>query len=115
MCLRYTCKHGCAVLFRDRCNDNDQAHTYTFPFDPNPEWSEFYASAPEIQEYFMDFYRKHDLEPFVVLNTEVMEAEWHDLEGLWHVTLKNRKDGTTFFDKCNVLINGSGVLTKWKW
>ena len=86
------------------------AHTYTFPFDANPDWSEFYAGAPEIQEYFMRFYEKHNLEPFVKLNTEVVEAEWHDLEGLWHVTLKNRADGSTFVDKCNVIINGSGVL-----
>lgn len=86
-----------------------------FPFDPNPDWSGYYAYAPEIQEYFMRFYEKNELSPFVVLNTEVVKAEWHDLEGLWHVTLRNRKDSSTFVDKCNVLINGSGVLTKWKW
>ena len=63
----------------------------------------------------MRFYEKNELSPFVVLNTEVVEAEWLDLEGLWKVTLRNRKDGTTFADKCNVMINGSGVLTKWKW
>ena len=63
----------------------------------------------------MRFYEKNELSPFVVLNTEVVEAEWLDLEGLWKVTLRNRKDGTTFEDKCNVMINGSGVLTKWKW
>ncbi|TKA76661.1 hypothetical protein B0A55_02597 [Friedmanniomyces simplex] len=90
------------------------SHTYTFPFEPNPDWSGYYAYAPEIQEYFMRFYKKHNLEPFVVLGTEVVAAEWHDLEGKWQIQLK-RKDGTTFEDTCNVLINGSGVLTKWKW
>jgi cation diffusion facilitator CzcD-associated flavoprotein CzcO len=63
----------------------------------------------------MRFYEKNELSPFVVLNTEVVEAEWHDMEGLWHVTLKDRKTEKTFVDKCNVIINGSGVLTKWKW
>ncbi|ODM22506.1 hypothetical protein SI65_00094 [Aspergillus cristatus] len=24
------------------------AHIYTFPFDPNPDWSALYASGPEI-------------------------------------------------------------------
>jgi cation diffusion facilitator CzcD-associated flavoprotein CzcO len=102
-------------VFDIGCACDIPAHTYTFPFEPNPEWSEFYASAPEIQDNFMRFYNKHNLEPFVVLNTEVVEAEWHDLEGMWHVTLQNSKDGSTFVDKCNVIINGSGVLTKWKW
>lgn len=97
------------------CACDIPAHTYTFPFDPNPEWSEFYASAPEIQDYFMRFYEKNELSPFVVLNTEVVQAEWHDMEGLWHVTLKDRKTEKTFVDKCNIIINGSGVLTKWKW
>ncbi|KAK4556593.1 hypothetical protein LTR86_006164 [Recurvomyces mirabilis] len=96
------------------CACDIPAHTYTFPFDPNPDWSGYYAYAPEIQEYFLRFYKKHDLEPFVVLSTEVLSAEWHDLEGQWHVQLR-RKDGTTFKDTCNILINGSGVLTKWKW
>jgi cation diffusion facilitator CzcD-associated flavoprotein CzcO len=91
------------------------AHTYTFPFDPNPNWSGYYAYAPEIQEYFLRFYEKHDLSPFVVLRTEVLSAEWHDLEGQWHVRLRRTTDGSIFEDKCNVLINGSGVLTKWKW
>ncbi|KAK5116993.1 hypothetical protein LTR62_006714 [Meristemomyces frigidus] len=96
------------------CACDIPAHTYTFPFDPNPDWSGYYAYAPEIQEYFLLFYKKHELEQFVILSTEVISAEWHDLEGKWHVQLR-RKDGTTFEDTCNVLINGSGVLTKWKW
>lgn len=52
----------------------------------------------------MRFYEKNELAPFVVLNTEVVGAEWHDLEGLWHVTLRDRKSDKTFVDKCNVII-----------
>ena len=62
----------------------------------------------------MRFYEKHDLKPFVVLSTEVVSATWDQLAGKWEVDLR-RKDGTTFTDTCDVLINGSGVLTKWKW
>lgn len=62
----------------------------------------------------MNFYKKHGLEPFVVLNTAVVGATWDQLSGKWEVELQ-RKDGTTITDTCNVLINGSGVLTKWKW
>ena len=90
------------------------AHTYTFPFDRKPDWSGYYSYAPEIQDYMMNFYKKHNLEPFVVLNTEIVSATWDQLSGKWEVELR-RKDGSTFTDTCNVLINGSGVLTKWKW
>ncbi|KAJ9652039.1 hypothetical protein H2198_008701 [Neophaeococcomyces mojaviensis] len=96
------------------CACDIPAHTYTFPFERNPKWSGYYSYAPEIQEYMMNFYKKHNLEPFVVLNTEVISATWDQLSGKWEVELR-RKDGSTFIDKANVLINGSGVLTKWKW
>lgn len=96
------------------CACDIPAHTYTFPFDRNPEWSGYYAYAPEIQDYMMNFYKKHNLEPFVVLNTEVVSATWDQLTGKWEVELR-KKDGTTFTDTANILINGSGVLTKWKW
>ncbi|KAF2169441.1 hypothetical protein M409DRAFT_20660 [Zasmidium cellare ATCC 36951] len=97
------------------CACDIPAHTYTLPFHPNPNWSSYYAYAPEIQEYLMDFYKHHNLHEFIKLNTEVLNAQWDDLQGLWNVELKNVKDGSTFRDTCNVLINGSGALTKWKW
>lgn len=88
----------------------DQLHRY-----PNPDWSGYYAYAPEIHDYFMKFFHDNKLEPFVKTSTEVIGAEWDDLKGLWTVQLRNVKDGSTFEDTCNVLVNGSGVLTKWKW
>ncbi|KXS99265.1 hypothetical protein AC578_6211 [Pseudocercospora eumusae] len=97
------------------CACDVPAHTYTIPFYPNPDWSGYYAYAPEIQEYFLKFYHENNLEPYVVTNTEVISAEWDDLKGIWNVELKNRKTDQTFSDTCNILINGSGVLTKWKW
>lgn len=96
------------------CACDIPAHTYTFPFDRNPEWSGYYSYAPEIQDYMMRFYKKHNLEPFVVLNTKVVAATWDEMQGKWEVELE-RKDGSKFKDTCNILINGSGVLTKWKW
>jgi cation diffusion facilitator CzcD-associated flavoprotein CzcO len=96
------------------CACDIPAHTYTFPFDRNPEWSGYYSYAPEIQDYMMRFYKKHNLEPFVVLNTKVVSATWDEMQGKWRVELE-RKDGSKFTDECNILINGSGVLTKWKW
>ncbi|OAL49861.1 FAD/NAD(P)-binding domain-containing protein [Pyrenochaeta sp. DS3sAY3a] len=96
------------------CACDIPAHTYTFPFERNPEWSGYYSYAPEIQDYMTRFYKKHNLEPFVVLNTKVASATWDEMQGKWHVELE-RSDGSKFTDTCNVLINGSGVLTKWKW
>jgi cation diffusion facilitator CzcD-associated flavoprotein CzcO len=35
------------------------APMYTYSFDPNPNWSHYFASGAEIQKYFEDFSRRH--------------------------------------------------------
>jgi cation diffusion facilitator CzcD-associated flavoprotein CzcO len=101
------------------CACDIPAHTYTYPFEPNPDWSGYYAHSYEIQEYFERFYEKYELAPFVKLNTEVVSAAWDEDEGKWNVALRSRDSASgetkTFQDWCHVLINGSGVLSKWKW
>ncbi|KIW82108.1 hypothetical protein Z517_05135 [Fonsecaea pedrosoi CBS 271.37] len=95
------------------CACDIPAHTYTYTFRPNPEWSGFYSRSDEIQTYFEKFYDEYKLDRYVRLNTEVVSATWFEDSGEWEVELKNA-DGT-FTDRCHVLINGSGVVNKWKW
>lgn len=61
------------------------AHTYTYPFEPNPDWSSFYAYAPEIRKYFEDFSTKHELRPFVLLNSKVVSAVWKEDQGICEI------------------------------
>ncbi|KAK6386122.1 hypothetical protein LTS17_001696 [Exophiala oligosperma] len=96
------------------CACDIPAHTYTFPFEPNPEWSGYYSYSDEIQNYMLAFAKKYDLDKYVQLNTEVMSAAWDEQNGLWNVHIQ-RKDGSTFVDTCNVIVNGAGVVNKWKW
>lgn len=96
------------------CACDIPAHTYTFPFEPNPNWSGYYSYSDEIQEYFLAFAKKYDVEKYVQLNTEVLAGTWDEDQGKWKVELK-RKDGSTFVDTCDVLVNGAGVVNKWKW
>lgn len=35
------------------------APMYTYSFDPNPNWAQYYASGSEIQKYFEDFAKRH--------------------------------------------------------
>ena len=37
------------------------AHIYSFPFEPNPDWSAYYASGGEILEYFKRTVKKLSL------------------------------------------------------
>lgn len=96
------------------CACDIPAHSYTFSFEGNPEWSGFYSYSNEIQDYMLSFAKKYRAEEFVTLNTEVTGATWIEETGKWRVDLKG-KDGRTFTDECDILVNGSGVVNKWKW
>ncbi|KAL4993015.1 cyclohexanone monooxygenase [Aspergillus recurvatus] len=90
------------------------SHSYNFTFEPNPEWDGYYAYGDQIQEYFVGFAKKYGLEEFIRFETTVIAATWLDKDGEWEIEVET-KDGTRSFDKCHVLINGSGPLNKWKW
>jgi len=79
------------------------AHAYTFSFEPNPDWSEVYASGQEIRAYFEGIVERYGLTPYIRLNSEVTSCEWAD--GRWRVTLA---DGLV--DHGDVVIAASGVL-----
>ena len=68
--------------------------------------------SPEIFEYFENFYHDQKLEEFVKLKHRVLGARWHEEKGQWEVEIE--RDGQTFTDWCDILMNGSGLLNKWK-
>ncbi|EXJ55397.1 hypothetical protein A1O7_08324 [Cladophialophora yegresii CBS 114405] len=100
------------------CACDIPAHVYTYTFQPNTEWSGFYSGADEIEQYFRRFHDQHNLAPYIRLDSEVVSATWLEDAGELQVKVKNaanENETTTITDRCNVLINGSGVVNKWKW
>lgn len=57
------------------------AHAYTYPFEPNPDWSSFYAGSDEIWQYFKSFEEKYGLSKFIKTGAKVTSAEWDQTEG----------------------------------
>ncbi|KAK4936739.1 hypothetical protein LTR10_022463 [Elasticomyces elasticus] len=95
------------------CACDVPAHAYTYSFEPNPNWSTFYAYAPEIKRYFQDFAEKYGLMRYVQLNSKVVSAVWDEAQGMYKVEVDVA--GTRVSDWCHVLINGTGFLNSWKW
>lgn len=60
-----------------------QSHNYTFTWDPNPDWSHFFAYGPEIQQYFENFAERHGSKRYMKLNSKVVEARWNEEQGIW--------------------------------
>lgn len=89
------------------------AHVYTYPFEPNPNWSEFYAGSAEIHQYFVNFAEKYKLNQYIQLNHKITSAQWIEEKGIYEVDIET-KDGT-IKDWGHILINATGTLNNWKW
>ncbi|KAH4113187.1 hypothetical protein HBI64_209380 [Parastagonospora nodorum] len=89
------------------------AHNYTYPFEQNPDWSSFYAYAPEILAYFRHFAESKDVRKYVKFNSKVTKAIWDENKGEYGVEIHQGQE--VIHDSCHVLINGTGFLNSWKW
>jgi cation diffusion facilitator CzcD-associated flavoprotein CzcO len=89
------------------------AHIYTFSWEPNPDWSSFHVSGPEIHAYIKRTAAKYNLTRDVQLNCKVVGAEWNELDGKWHVRIEQK--GKIIQDVGDILVNGCGVLNNWQW
>jgi cation diffusion facilitator CzcD-associated flavoprotein CzcO len=89
------------------------AHVYTFCWEPNPDWSRFYASGPEIWEYIRRTTTKYKLDDFIEFKSRVVESIWDETTSRWKI--KVDQGGKTIDTEADVLVNASGILNKWVW
>ncbi|MGE0217767.1 flavin-containing monooxygenase [Mycolicibacterium sp.] len=61
--------------------------TYSFWFEPNPNWSRMYAPGAEIKQYAEHVADKYDIRRHIRFNSEVDSARWDEDDKLWQVTL----------------------------
>ncbi|KAJ6182618.1 hypothetical protein N7485_001260, partial [Penicillium canescens] len=87
------------------CACDVPSHVYQFSFAPNPDWSEFYASSTEIQNYLKNVAKRFDLERYIHYNCEVTSATWDKTKATWAVDVEGY--GTV---ESEILINAGGIL-----
>jgi len=83
---------------------------YSYSFDPELErewqWSERYATQPEILRYLGHVADKHDLRRDIRFSTRVVGARWDDDASLWHVRT-DRGDEI----RCRFYVMATGCLS----
>ncbi|RAL16150.1 flavin-containing monooxygenase [Aspergillus homomorphus CBS 101889] len=97
------------------CACDIPAHTYQASFEPNKEWSTFYAAAPEIHRYWKRVAEKYGCLEHIKLKQQVIEATWDDASSEWKLQVRDLASGSTYQDRCDVLISATGALNEWKW
>ncbi|KZO91462.1 FAD/NAD(P)-binding domain-containing protein [Calocera viscosa TUFC12733] len=89
------------------------APIYTYTFEPNPNWTKYYAESDEIQTYFEGVADKYQLRKYIKFEHRVVSAIWSEAKGKWDLLIQH--NGKTIADECDVLLNCGGVLNAWKW
>ncbi|CAJ1585809.1 NAD(P)/FAD-dependent oxidoreductase [[Mycobacterium] wendilense] len=81
--------------------------TYSYSFEPNPNWSRLYTPGPEIKQYAADVADKYDVRGHMRFNTVVSGARWDDETATWQVALEAGDTLSTRF-----LITATGFLSQ---
>ena len=68
------------------------AHSYTFSYAPNPDWSASFVGYAEIQAYLADCARRFGLEPHLKLNTPIARVEYLP-SGKWRLDSASGEEG----------------------
>jgi cation diffusion facilitator CzcD-associated flavoprotein CzcO len=85
------------------------AHIYTFSWEPNPDWSQYYVGGEEIFQYMKRATEKYNLARDVVFNSKVIESIWDEERGKWEIKIE-QPGGKVISDEADIFINASGIL-----
>ncbi|GAA6006877.1 hypothetical protein JCM10207_009123 [Rhodosporidiobolus poonsookiae] len=95
------------------------AHIYSLTFEPNFDWSHFYAEGPEILKYMQGVAAKYKLDRFLRYGHTLAGAKWNDETSQWHLSFdlvdeagKKQGEKTVIAD---VVVQCLGGLARWDW
>ena len=78
------------------------AHSYTFSYEPNPDWTANFVEQKEIEAYLQRSASKFGLDKHMLFNTRIAKADYQ-AEGYWQLTCDKGKS----YDY-DVIINAMG-------
>jgi 4-hydroxyacetophenone monooxygenase len=86
-------------------------HFYSYSFEPNPDWPDYYSRRDELEGYIGACARKHGIQRRVRFGTEVVSAEYEESSASWHVRVR-REDGSEEVLHANAVISAVGMLNR---
>lgn len=88
------------------CACDVQSRLYELDVAPWPQWTRKFAGQEEIRAYLESVVEIFGLDPMLRLSTEVVHAEWQEVDDAWHIETSR---GSIVAD---VLISACGGLTE---
>jgi 4-hydroxyacetophenone monooxygenase len=93
------------------CGVDTPNHFYSFAFEPNHDWSHFFAKRDELWQYFERVADKYELRKHIRFGTEVVDARYDEANANWRITAQDA-DGTRQEFPARVLVSAVGVLNR---
>ena len=88
---------------------------YQFPWRPY-HWTKYYSHSPEIWEYIKTVEQENNfVQKYVKLRHKIMQVAWRDDESKWRMIIQDLETGKEFEDVVDIVIDGGGILNRWKW
>lgn len=78
------------------------AHSYTYSYAPNPNWSASFVNQPEIEAYIQQCASEFGLNDYIHLNRRIISAHWLD-SFCWQLTFDDQQS-----ENFDVVINAMG-------
>jgi 4-hydroxyacetophenone monooxygenase len=92
------------------CRVDIANHFYSYSFEPNQRWSEYFSQRDELLEYFRTFVERHGLAEHIRFNTEVVGATYDEGSATWSVRLKTPRGDEML--RANALVSAVGQLNR---
>jgi 4-hydroxyacetophenone monooxygenase len=93
------------------CRVDVANHFYSYSFEPNPDWSDFYSRQPELRAYFERCADQYDLRRHIRFSCEVESARFRSGDGIWRLSLRT-PSGASETLEANVVISAVGQLNR---
>lgn len=86
-------------------------HFYSYSFEPNPDWTDYFSRRDELEAYIAGCARKHGVVDRVRFRTEVIEAAYDESSALWNVRIRDSAGGEETI-QANAVISAVGMLNR---
>jgi cation diffusion facilitator CzcD-associated flavoprotein CzcO len=77
------------------------APCFSFVFEDNPEWSDYYAKGEEIVKYVRRVANKYKARRYMKFCHLIEEAIWHEAEGKWKLKVHDQANDTVSVSEVN--------------
>ena len=79
--------------------------SYSYGFEPNPDWSRLYAPGSEVKAYADHCAQKYGVLPHLRFGEKVREARYDEAANLWHLHLDSGKSYS-----CRYFVSATGLF-----